>query len=150
VPGCEPDDQFAMFTRLRARRHNQAAIRSAREIGYAVLDFSGVAHAARAKLHPQLRGSGLNGVQLSGLKRDVTDPLEHLVVLLLVGCPEFPHQKVYPDDGLCRDYIEVGIAQIAPRPFPHPFLPVPPQAPDEVSCRCHDDQGQDDRSLIYA
>src|SRR5262245_50258416 len=55
-----------MFTRLRARRHNQAAIRSAPEIGYAALDLSGVAHANRAKLHPQLRGSGLNGAQLSG------------------------------------------------------------------------------------
>ena len=62
--GCEPDDQFAMITRLRARRHNQAAIRSAREIGYAALDLSGVEHADRAKLHPQLRGSGLNGAQL--------------------------------------------------------------------------------------
>src|SRR5437588_372758 len=64
VPGCEPDDQFAMFTRLRARRHNQTAIRSTREIGYAALDLFGVAHADRAKLHPQLRRSGLNCAQL--------------------------------------------------------------------------------------
>src|SRR5262245_53478920 len=55
-----------MITRLRARRHNQAAIRSAREIGYAALDLFGVAHADRAKLHPQLRGSGLDCAQLSG------------------------------------------------------------------------------------
>src|SRR5262245_25708134 len=53
-----------MITRLRARRHNQAAIRSAPEIGYAALDLSGIAHADRAKLYSQLRGSGLNGAQL--------------------------------------------------------------------------------------
>ena len=41
VPGCEPDDQFAMITHLRAPRNNQASIRSTREIGYSALYHSG-------------------------------------------------------------------------------------------------------------
>src|SRR5262245_57326809 len=55
-----------MFTCLRARRHDQAAIRSAPEIGCGAVALSGVARAIRPTLLPQLRGSGLNGAQLSG------------------------------------------------------------------------------------
>src|SRR5262249_22481949 len=68
-----------MFTRLRARRHNQAGIRSTREIGYAALNLFDVAHAERAKLHPQLRRGGLNCAQLPG-----SGPL---------GFPQYPHLR---------------------------------------------------------
>src|SRR5262249_45275333 len=64
VPGCEPDDQIAMITRLRGPRNNQASIRSAREIGYATLYLFGVAHTNRVKFHTQLRRGGLNCAQL--------------------------------------------------------------------------------------
>ena len=40
VPGCKRDDQIAMKLRQRARRHDQAAIRSARECRDGALDLA--------------------------------------------------------------------------------------------------------------
>ena len=48
VPGRQRDDQIAMNRRQRARRHDQAAIRGAREGRDGALDLAGVAHVDRA------------------------------------------------------------------------------------------------------
>ena len=44
VPGRKRDDQLAMNDRQRAPRHDQAAIRGARECCDGALDLAGIAH----------------------------------------------------------------------------------------------------------
>ena len=53
-----------MNERQRARRHDQAAIRSAREGRDGALDLAGVAHVDRAHLHPERRRHGLDRAEL--------------------------------------------------------------------------------------
>ena len=63
--------------RQRARRHDQAAIRRARERRDGALDFAGVAHVDRAHLHPERRRHGLDGAELAdpgGVGRDPEGP----------------------------------------------------------------------------
>src|SRR5215510_12348149 len=50
-----------MHGRQRASRHDQAAIRGARERGHGALDFSSIAYAEGAQFHPQRRRHGLDG-----------------------------------------------------------------------------------------
>jgi hypothetical protein len=64
VPGSERDDQIAMTRRQRARRHDQPAIRGARERRDGAVDFAGIAHVDRAQLHPQRGRHGLSGGEL--------------------------------------------------------------------------------------
>ena len=66
VPGRQRDDQIAMKPRGRARRHDQAAIRSAREGRDGALDLAGVAHVDRVDLHPQRWRHGLDDGKLAG------------------------------------------------------------------------------------
>jgi hypothetical protein len=61
VSGRQRDDQMAMKRRDRAPRHDQSAIRRAREGRDGALDFGRVAHVERADLHPQRRRHGLDG-----------------------------------------------------------------------------------------
>jgi hypothetical protein len=49
-----------MTRRQRARRHDQAAIRGARECRDGALDFAGIAHVDRTQFHPQRRRHGLD------------------------------------------------------------------------------------------
>src|SRR6266700_4110862 len=49
----------------RARRHNQAAIRRARECRDGALDLAGVAYVDRADLHPDRRRHGLDYGELA-------------------------------------------------------------------------------------
>ena len=65
VPGRKRDDQIAMNDRRRARRHDQAAIRGARECRDGALDLAGVAHVDRAHLHPERRRHGLDCGELA-------------------------------------------------------------------------------------
>jgi len=53
VPGCERDDQIPMTDRQRARRHDQAAVRRAREGRDRALNLAGVAHVHRVYHHSQ-------------------------------------------------------------------------------------------------
>ncbi|HEY5130994.1 MAG TPA: hypothetical protein VIJ35_27510 [Bradyrhizobium sp.] len=55
-----------MKRRGRARRHDQAAIRGAREGRDGALDLAGVAHIDRVHLHPQRRRRGLDCAELAG------------------------------------------------------------------------------------
>ena len=57
VPGRQRDDQIAMNVRQRARRHDQAAIRAARECRDGALDLAGVAHVDRASTPPRSDGA---------------------------------------------------------------------------------------------
>ena len=52
VTGRQCDDQLAMNQRQRARRHDQATIRHARERHDAALDLVGIAHVDRGQLYP--------------------------------------------------------------------------------------------------
>ena len=54
-----------MNARQRAPRHDQAAIRGAREGRDGALDLAGVAHVDRAHLHPERRRHGLDGAELA-------------------------------------------------------------------------------------
>ena len=65
MPGRQRDDQIAMKRRRRARRHDQAAIRSAREGRDGTLDLAGVAHVDRAHLHAKRRRHGLYDAELA-------------------------------------------------------------------------------------
>ena len=65
VPGRQRDDQIAMRARQRARRHDQAAIRGAREGRDGALDLAGVAHIDRAHLHAERRRHGLDDGELA-------------------------------------------------------------------------------------
>ena len=65
VPGRQRDDQIAMKLRQRARRHDQAAIRSAREGRDGALDLARVAHVDRSYLHPERRRHGLDYAKLA-------------------------------------------------------------------------------------
>ena len=65
VPGRQRDDQIAMNHRQRARRHDQTAIRGAREGRDGALDLARVAHVDRAHLHPERRRHGLDGGELA-------------------------------------------------------------------------------------
>ena len=69
VPGRQRDDQIAMNRRQRARRHDQAAIRGAREGRDGALDLAGVAHVDRAHLHPERRRHGLDCAELAESRR---------------------------------------------------------------------------------
>ena len=51
VPRRHRDDQMAMRCRGRTRRHDQPAIRSARERRDGALDLERIAHVDRAQLH---------------------------------------------------------------------------------------------------
>src|SRR6516164_3036409 len=53
VTGGERDDQLAMNDRQWARCHDQAAIRRAGKCSDGALDFTGVAHVDRVRLHPE-------------------------------------------------------------------------------------------------
>ena len=53
VTGGERDDQLAMNDRQWARCHDQAAIRRAGKCSDGTLDFTGVAHVDRVRLHPE-------------------------------------------------------------------------------------------------
>ena len=63
-PGGKRNDQIAMMRRQRARRHDQAAIRGARECRDGALDFAGIAHVDRTQIHPQRWRHGLDGSEL--------------------------------------------------------------------------------------
>ena len=65
MPRGERDDQLAMRVRSRTRRHDQTAIRGAREGRDGALDFGGVAHVDRADLHPERRRHGLDNGKLA-------------------------------------------------------------------------------------
>ena len=54
-----------MQRRRRARRHDQAAIRRAREGRDGALDLAGVAHVDRADLDPERRRHGLDDAELA-------------------------------------------------------------------------------------
>src|SRR5262245_57578851 len=54
-----------MNDRQRAPRHDQAAIRGARERGHDALDLACIAYAEGAYLHPQRRRHGLDGAPLA-------------------------------------------------------------------------------------
>jgi hypothetical protein len=77
VPGRQRDDQIAMSARQRARRHDQAAIRGARECRDGALDLAGVAHVDRAYLHADRRRHGLDYGELAnpggygGIPKDI-------------------------------------------------------------------------------
>ena len=64
MPGRDRDDQIAMSDRRRARRHDQAAIRGAREGHDGALDLAGIAHVDRAHLHSDRRRHGLDCAEL--------------------------------------------------------------------------------------
>ena len=53
-----------MNDRQCACRHDQAAIRPARECRDGALDFAGIAHVDRAQLHPQRRRHDLDSAEL--------------------------------------------------------------------------------------
>jgi hypothetical protein len=55
MPGRERDDQIALNDRQWGCRHDQAAIRLARELCDGALDFAGGAHADRTQLHAECR-----------------------------------------------------------------------------------------------
>ena len=55
-----------MKLRRRARRHDQTAIRRAREGRDGALDLAGVAHIDRVDLHPERRRHGLDDAELAG------------------------------------------------------------------------------------
>ena len=69
MPGRKRDDQIAMNERQRARRHDQAAIRRARESRDGALDLAGIAHVDRAQLHPERRRHGLDGARTGRSRR---------------------------------------------------------------------------------
>src|SRR5262249_39705324 len=60
------DDQIAMKRHQVATRHDQTAIRGARESRDGALDLTGVAHIDRDHLHPERRGYGLDDTELGG------------------------------------------------------------------------------------
>src|SRR5262245_15910495 len=57
----ECDDQVTLTDSCRTGRHDQAAIRGARELRDRAFDLTGVAHVDRAHLHTQERSHGLDG-----------------------------------------------------------------------------------------
>src|SRR5262245_55252298 len=61
----ECDDQVTLTDSRRTGRHDQAAIRGARELRDRAFDLTGVAHVDRAHLHTQERSHGLDGAELS-------------------------------------------------------------------------------------
>ena len=60
VPSGKRDDLVPMKYSTRARRHDQTAIRSARERGDSALDFASLAYVNRPQLHPERRRHGLD------------------------------------------------------------------------------------------
>jgi hypothetical protein len=66
VPGRKGDNQIAMNHRQRAARHDQAAVRPARECGNAALDLASVARLDRAHVHAERRRHSLDCTQLAG------------------------------------------------------------------------------------
>jgi hypothetical protein len=65
VPGRQRDKQIAMNPRQSACRHNQTAIRLARECGDGALDLASVTHIDRGHLHPDRWRDGLDDTQLA-------------------------------------------------------------------------------------
>src|SRR5262249_44200131 len=64
------DDQFAMKDGRRGRRHDQAAVRRARQVSDAALDLAGVARVDRTDLDAEERPHGLDRAQLPAPGRD--------------------------------------------------------------------------------
>ena len=65
MTGRQRDDQVAMNYRQRARRHDQAVIRPAREGRDGALDLAGVVHINRVQLDAKRRRHGLDGAELA-------------------------------------------------------------------------------------
>ena len=66
VPGRKRHDQLAMTLRRCARRHDQAAVRRAREGCDGALDLGRMADVDRIDLEPERRRRGLNDGKLAG------------------------------------------------------------------------------------
>src|SRR5262245_11166560 len=66
VPGRECNDRLVMNKRQCAPRHNQTAIRGAREDCDGSLDLAGIAHIDRAHLYPKRRRQSLDRGELAG------------------------------------------------------------------------------------
>jgi len=75
VAGRQRDNQIPMNKRRPTRRHDQPAIRSARESCDGALDLAGVAHVDRIDLHPERRRHGLDHSILAGSGAFVLDAL---------------------------------------------------------------------------
>ena len=102
MPGRQRDDQIAMNDRQSAPRHDQAAIRGAREGRDGALDLAGVAHVDRAQLHPERRRHGLDGAELAdpggygGIPKDRRS--RHARRDLLEQLQPFPAHAVFERD----------------------------------------------------
>jgi hypothetical protein len=64
VPGRKRDDQIAINYRQSAHRHDQPAVRGAREGRDGALDLAGVAHVDWTHIHPDRRRRGLDRAKL--------------------------------------------------------------------------------------
>ena len=75
VPGRQRNDKIAMTLRCPTRRHDQAAVRRARESRDGAFYLCGIAHVNRVNLHPKRRRYCLDDGELarSGAQRGVPE-----------------------------------------------------------------------------